>query len=73
MRIDVAGMPDGLDPAAVACARGNLSPYGGTVVQGDLADALPTHLAGTVDVLVANVPYVPSVEVAHLPAEAGAD
>src|SRR4051794_23404980 len=30
-----------LDHAAVACARENLEPYGGLVLQGDLFDALP--------------------------------
>ncbi|MGI4896306.1 MAG: putative protein N(5)-glutamine methyltransferase [Janthinobacterium lividum] len=57
-----------LDPAAVACARRNLP--GVTVHTGDLYDALPPLLAGTVDVLLANVPYVPHDEIAFLPPEA---
>ena len=58
-----------VEPAAVACARLNL-PAGGSVHQGDLFEALPGHLHGRVDVLVANVPYVPTAEIDLLPAEA---
>jgi release factor glutamine methyltransferase len=56
-----------IEPAAVRCARRNVH---GAVYEGDLYDALPTRLLGRVDVLVANVPYVPSDEVALLPPEA---
>jgi release factor glutamine methyltransferase len=59
-----------LDPAAVRCAARNLAPVGGQVHQGDLYDALPTGLRSLVDVLLANVPYVPTGEIALLPAEA---
>ena len=59
-----------LDPAAVACARRNLAGVGGRVYEGDLFDALPDGLRGGVDVLVANVPYVPSEAVAWMPPEA---
>jgi release factor glutamine methyltransferase len=59
-----------VDPAAVRCARGNLADAGGRVYAGDLFDALPGALRGRVDILAANVPYVPSDEVALLPAEA---
>ena len=51
-----------LDPAAVACARENLP---GAHV--GVADLFPAGLR--VDVLLANVPYVPSSEIAHLPPE----
>ncbi|GAA4075565.1 putative protein N(5)-glutamine methyltransferase [Actinomadura miaoliensis] len=57
-----------IDPAAVACARRNLA--AAHVYEGDLFDPLPSALRGRVDVLVANVPYVPSGEVALLPPEA---
>jgi release factor glutamine methyltransferase len=57
-----------VDPAAVACARRNLP--GGHVHCGDLFDALPAALTGRVDVLVANVPYVPSEAIALMPPEA---
>jgi release factor glutamine methyltransferase len=59
-----------IDPAAVRCARRNLGPAGGLVHEGDLYEALPGTLAGRVDVLVANVPYVPTGEVGLLPPEA---
>ncbi|MGW5771415.1 putative protein N(5)-glutamine methyltransferase [Streptomyces longwoodensis] len=59
-----------LDPAAVRCARGNLADLGGRVYEGDLFGPLPDRLRGRVDVLAANVPYVPSREVPLLPAEA---
>ncbi|MFF5015219.1 putative protein N(5)-glutamine methyltransferase [Streptomyces sp. NPDC001165] len=59
-----------IDPTAVRCARRNLAPYDGRAHVGDLFDALPTGLRGRVGILTANVPYVPSAEVAFLPAEA---
>lgn len=59
-----------VDEAAVACARRNLAAVGGAVYQGDLFEPLPDRLRGRVGVLLANVPYVPSDEVALLPAEA---
>ena len=58
-----------LDPAAVACARANLGRRG-AVHDGDLYDALPADLAGRVDVLVANGPYVPTADIALMPPEA---
>jgi release factor glutamine methyltransferase len=59
-----------IDPAAVRCARRNLAGIGGCVYAGDLFDALPADLRGRVDVLVANVPYVPTDEIGLLPREA---
>ncbi|MCF2529451.1 putative protein N(5)-glutamine methyltransferase [Yinghuangia soli] len=59
-----------IDPDAVRCAAGNLAPVGGTVHRGDLYAALPRHLLGRVDVLVANAPYVPTEEIGLLPSEA---
>ncbi|MBA2765177.1 MAG: putative protein N(5)-glutamine methyltransferase [Thermoleophilaceae bacterium] len=58
-----------IDPAAVACARGNL-PGESRVLIGDLCDPLPSPLRGRIDVLVANTPYVPSAAIATLPQEA---
>ncbi len=58
-----------IDPAAVRCARRNVD-GDGDVYEGDLYDALPGDLKGRVDVLLANVPYVPTGDVALLPAEA---
>lgn len=57
-----------LDDAAVECARLNV-PHG-QVHAGDLYDALPGRLRGSVDLLVANAPYVPTAEIATMPAEA---
>ncbi|MEU1039438.1 putative protein N(5)-glutamine methyltransferase [Streptomyces sp. NPDC005551] len=59
-----------IDPAAVRCARRNVAAFGGRVYEGDLFDALPGTLRGRVDVLAANVPYVPTGEVGLLPPEA---
>lgn len=45
-------------------------PCGGRVYEGDLFAALPAALRGRIDVLAANVPYVPTEEVGLLPSEA---
>jgi release factor glutamine methyltransferase len=57
-----------IDPDAVAVARRNLPAE--RVREGDLYDALPPKLRGRVDLLVANAPYVPTDEIAFMPAEA---
>ncbi|KWX02631.1 hypothetical protein LI90_3674 [Carbonactinospora thermoautotrophica] len=59
-----------IDPAAVRCARRNVAAAGGQVYEGDLYEPLPATLRGRVDVLVANVPYVPTEEIGLLPPEA---
>jgi release factor glutamine methyltransferase len=57
-----------IEPAAVRCARRNL---GSTrVFEGDLYEPLPRALAGRIDVLIANAPYVPTAAIGLLPAEA---
>jgi release factor glutamine methyltransferase len=61
-----------IDPAAVRCARRNVAAAGGRVYQGDLYAPLPVRLRGRVDILAANVPYVPSGDVGLLPSEARA-
>lgn len=58
-----------VDPRAVACARRNLRGRGEVHV-GDLDAPLPRDLAGRVDVLVANAPYVPTDAIALMPVEA---
>ncbi|MFD0021515.1 putative protein N(5)-glutamine methyltransferase [Streptomyces sp. NPDC058382] len=58
-----------VEPAAVRCARRNIGQLG-RVYEGDLFAPLPDSLRGRVDVLLANVPYVPTGDVALLPAEA---
>jgi len=57
-----------VDPAAVRCARQNLP--AGHVYEGDLYGPLPAGLRGRVQVLAANVPYVPAGEIRYLPPEA---
>ena len=59
-----------IDPAAVRCARRNLAPVGAQVYEGDLFEPLPSRLRGQVDVLLANVPYVPTRALPGMPAEA---
>jgi release factor glutamine methyltransferase len=59
-----------VEPAAVRSARRNVEPLGGRVYDGDLYAALPVELRGRVDVLLANVPYVPTTEIALMPPEA---
>lgn len=59
-----------VDPVAVACAAENLVPRGVDVHRGDLLDALPDDLRGRIDVLVANVPYVPHSAIDLMPPEA---
>lgn len=59
-----------IDPAAVHCARRNLTAMAGQVYQGDLYQPLPPALRGGVEVLIANAPYVPTAEVGLLPPEA---
>lgn len=58
-----------VDDSAVRCARRNLRGRA-HVHQGDLFDALPRRLRGRVDVVVANAPYVPTDDIAMMPAEA---
>jgi release factor glutamine methyltransferase len=59
-----------IDPAAVACARRNVAPLDGRVYEGDLFTALPDRLLGALDIVVANVPYVPTDAVDLMPPEA---
>lgn len=59
------------DPVAVALARENLPARVGTGC-GDLLAALPARLQGRLGMVVANTPYVPTGQIAHLPVEARA-
>ncbi len=59
-----------VDPAAVRCAWRNVAAAGGQVHEGDLFDPLPPGLRGRVGILTANVPYIPTDQIALLPAEA---
>ncbi|MFB7917613.1 putative protein N(5)-glutamine methyltransferase [Streptomyces sp. NPDC056061] len=58
-----------VEPAAVRCARRNLAGTG-RVYEGDLFEPLPATLRGRVEILLANVPYVPTDDVGLLPPEA---
>lgn len=55
-----------IDPAAVHCARRNLT----NVHEGDLYQPLPNALRGHIDVITANTPYVPTDAIATMPPEA---
>jgi len=57
------------DPVAVRCARRNIGSRG-QVCQGDLYEALPAGIAGRVDLVVCNAPYVPTEAIAFMPGEA---
>ncbi|MTD14812.1 putative protein N(5)-glutamine methyltransferase [Nakamurella sp. YIM 132087] len=69
VRPDLQVVAADIDHRAVSCARVNLGDRA-TVLQGDLFDALPKGLRGTVDLMVANAPYVPTAEIPMMPAEA---
>jgi release factor glutamine methyltransferase len=56
-----------LDPVALACARRNGARFGVEVVAADVDAGVPSELEGQVDVLTANVPYVPSRELPFVP------
>lgn len=70
MRTGIRVHATDLDPAAVACARLNLAPLGGHVYGGDLFGAVPAKLRGSIDLITANAPYVPSAELVFMPSEA---
>ncbi len=59
-----------IEPAAVECARRNLTPIGAHVYEGDLFEPLPRELCGHIDILLANTPYVPSEMISRMPPEA---
>jgi release factor glutamine methyltransferase len=56
-----------IDATAVACAARNGARHGFEVVQSDIDAAIPRELEGRVDVLTANVPYVPTAELPFVP------
>lgn len=59
-----------IDPVAVRCALRNITTAGGHVYEGDLYEPLPATLRNRVEILVANVPYVPTESIRLLPPEA---
>jgi release factor glutamine methyltransferase len=56
-----------IDPGALACARRNGERFGVEVFESDVDRGIPDELDGRVDVLTANVPYVPSAELPYVP------
>jgi release factor glutamine methyltransferase len=58
-----------IDPVAADCAGRNLG-AAGAVHAGDLFGPLPDDLRGRITVITANAPYVPTDEIAFMPAEA---
>lgn len=59
-----------IDHAAVSNAKRNFGVFGGRAFEGDLFDPLPDFLRGKVNILTANVPYVPTEAITLLPPEA---
>ncbi|WP_289137849.1 putative protein N(5)-glutamine methyltransferase [uncultured Brevibacillus sp.] len=59
-----------IDPVAVSCAHKNITGTNGHVYEGDLYEPLPSTLRNRVDILIANVPYVPTESIKLLPPEA---
>jgi release factor glutamine methyltransferase len=61
-----------IDPAAVRCASRNLAALSAraAALQGDLYEPLPASLAGAIDLLLANAPYVPTDAISFMPQEA---
>lgn len=51
------------------CLRANALRYGFEVVTSDVDSGIPAELEGRVDVLTANVPYVPTAELQYVPHE----
>lgn len=56
-----------VDAGALIHARTNAATFGFTVHQGDWWNGLPAWLEGNVDLAVAHLPYVPTLQVAMLP------
>jgi release factor glutamine methyltransferase len=59
-----------IDPVAIECAEKNLEGTGAVTYVGDMFEPLPVTLRGRINVLVANVPYVPTGQIDLMPAEA---
>ena len=66
-RADVYATDLSKDAVAVARANATKNDLDVTVLEGDLFSSLPDRLRGTVDLLVANPPYLAESEVAGLP------
>ena len=58
-----------VDAAAIACAERNAARFGVELFTSDVDSGIPPDLEGRVDVLTANVPYVPTAELPYVPHE----
>lgn len=62
-----------ISPIAASCARANAERLGFAervdVLEGDLFAPLPPDLCGRIDLVIANPPYIPTADIAELPAE----
>lgn len=56
-----------IDRAALTWAMRNAKQFGFSVHEGSWFAALPAALAGSLDLVVAHLPYVPTAEITHLP------
>lgn len=59
-----------IDPIAIQCSRRNITKFMEQIFEGDLYKALPQSIKGYINILVANVPYVPTKAIELLPSEA---
>lgn len=59
-----------IDPVAIRCTRRNVTDFRDYIFEGDLYNALPQSIKGHINLLVANVPYVPTKAIDMLPMEA---
>lgn len=59
-----------IDPIAVGNAARNLAAFRGQAVVANLFDGVPRSLAGTLAVITANVPYIPTPELVFIPHDA---
>ena len=59
-----------IGPIAVENAARNLAAFRGKAVVADLFDGVPRELAGTFAVITANVPYIPTAELAFIARDA---
>ena len=68
--VDCTGFAIDRSAEAAHCARENLAGTDAVVITGTGLGALPAHALGQVDVIMANLPYVPTAAIATLPREA---
>lgn len=69
-RPDLRIVASDVDPVAYTVAARNLAQFGADAYLSDMDHALPAALRGTVDVVTACPPYVPTMKIALMPSEA---